>query len=380
MNDAQLEQFLELWKFVAWCDQKRWESESEWEVNLKRESIKEMLGFIPTDSELVLAHWLTYIFDYMIRVEQVWNECFPIMIKVAHDFESEGKDTDMIKKETQKDGRLEIQGTPFSFKHRFPKKTNQRVWRTLRLLDKMDVERNFVKFMLSQTKGEEWIRRVACSLYVLTYSDERENQALERLKTNLFPLLQSKELLWYPKRLWAALRDYLKGPLREEVIEPTLDRLKSRYPEAIGLWEKSTAYLDQLELPGDQWNLQFFGRIELLKKLGEQEKCKNNPRKLLRKIYEEHREKLKGYYPEQFDVTFNFRCNAWACFVCPLKKESSWEDYCLKIGKEVPQRLKGVGICPVLYLLLDYTVRCEPDNCYLFRLKPKLSLCEGIRA
>jgi len=386
MDKDQLGQFFGLWKFMAWCDQMRWKSESgDWgSLGWDREEMETVakalsLAEPPTYSELVLAHWLTYIFDYMFPGEKVWGRCLPITIKVAHDFQSERKDIDQIRKDATKrevDKKtkktresLVIRGTPLKFSH-FPENTHPRVWRTLHLLDKLDVGRDFVRFLLSQTEGEDWVRRVAWALNTLTYSKENEEKALELLRNRRIPQQLGDEVLGYPKRLWAALRDYVKPwRWRDEVVKRAINEHRSEYPEAVRLWEKSENYLDQLELPGDQWNEEFFERVKLLRELKKQERCKGRAaRVLLRRLFSKYQKELRGCYPEQFDVTFNFRCSLWTCFACPLLKEGTWKKYCFKKEGEP---------CKVLKLLLGYDVRCEPKTCYLLSSKP-LPICDGI--
>jgi hypothetical protein len=217
--------------------------------------------------------------------------------------------------------------------------------------------------------GEDWVRRVAWALNTLTYSEETEEKALELLQNGRIPNRLKEDVLDYPKRLWMALRDYIKPwRWRDRVVMKAIGEHRSKYRKAVGIWEKSEDYLDQLELPSDQWNKRFFDRIKLLQELAKQERCEGSPRKLLRRLYNEYREELRGCYPEQFDVTFNFRCNLWACLACPLLKNGTWEKYCSKEEGEP---------CEVLKLLLGYNVKCEPETCYLLHSGP-LSICDGV--
>ncbi|MEM2619222.1 MAG: hypothetical protein QW356_07050 [Candidatus Hadarchaeales archaeon] len=350
------EDFIKLWKFFKWVDEVGW---SDSFIEPRFQELKKIFpGF--SNSDLTLAHWLTYVYNYVIGVERIWHECLLIMSYVAWKFQG-GGGVDEIKEEVEgEDGGFSLpdeyvkklhpgcksSSGEVCFKH-FPTKTNPRVWRTLRILDKMG-ERDFVKFL----KRWKTVKDAAKALFVLTYSKESEDRSIERLKKGDFKGIEEEDLLEAPKRLWSALQEYVKDD-------------KTFLGEKPAGWRP-----EELELPQDKWNEKFFEgvvrpRFEVLLRLTLPRMRENfPPRKFLRELYRQKGSKLQnlGLYPAQFDVTFDLRCSFGNCQFCPLGGEE-WRKRC-------EDARKSGNPCPILEHLFGYAAACEGEKCPLLSDPP----------
>ncbi len=227
--------------------------------------------------------------------------------------------------------------------------------------------------------GDNRVSRIAFLLYLLSYKDIKRGMLSyhrneKEIKSNvrnygkrLEKLFANKEELvfqfrkWskrdrYHKRLWAALRDYVKpmSPFREYLIGGLHDTGEEGF-EAF-LKDEQQEILESLELPGDVWNLRFIEKIfeGKIKSPGE-----------LRREYQSL--KLSHsigarFYPEQFDVSFSFSpymCEEMMEEYCPLRKNSRIKEYCLHaLGMPIRDKL-----CPVAMITCGYTYYCEPGEC-----------------
>ena len=204
--------------------------------------------------------------------------------------------------------------------------------------------------MLEKSKNspdDRWVRDVYCALYELTYAEENYR--------------------WH-KRTWAALRDYLKGSLHRNYICKVLDAYERKYPDyVLKRWRNPEPYLDQLELPGDIWNNEFFKRIELYVKDITGKEYRGKSPQAIRNVYDRLRDEAsrRKLYPEQFDVTFDFAqiCRDKNCNICPLSPAA------LHINKLCIGELSGAKekYCPLLSTICQYFVLCNPTGCPVFK-------------
>jgi hypothetical protein len=176
----------------------------------------------------------------------------------------------------------------------------------------------------------------------------------------------------FHKRLWAALRDYLKkgGSDFYEYFESALNESNSEIlAQRIALNQDTV--LVGLEVPGDVWNLQFFKRV-----LGED----IQPRQL-RRWFDALRKDgrlPKNAAVERFDVTFRYSprmCDERRERCCIFRKDSDiWDHYC-------PPR-RGIdwrgSRCPVTDHLCGIEYACEPNGCPVREGAPT-DLCRGCR-
>jgi len=369
--------FLRIWEFFAWMDRARW-SEDDVQYDKKtRELFNEVWGRCGINikgenlepDDIILAHWLTYIFDYGMPAESVWKKAFPIMAYVSYRYKR-GTSWKTIMKEHVRSVKSDGANQNFEFyikgpkdeqkfKHRFgaAHELNKAVERTLRELEEK-YNKDLVTFMLEKSKGshdDTWVKDVASALYNLTYEPDGK-------------------LSWH-KRTWSALRDYLKGPLHRTYVCKALAKYQEKYPSnVLERWRKPEPYLDQLELPGDIWNLRFFENIResYIKPLTGKD-YKNNAPKAIRQIYEEvlHDEaKKRKLYPEQFDVTYDF---ARICknerYMCPLGPNEV-DKLCIGNLKNAQEKY-----CPLLASICHYFIMCNPDDCPVLK-KHTQGLCK----
>jgi len=258
MDAKEKEKLFRLWKFFAWMDDARQglKENDRWIDKWHRCVINKAWKLCDlnddaddlTSADMVLAHWLTYIFDYQMPTEDVWNKIFPIMAYMAFRYRKGDTYTKIIDEHIfQRDNNFEFRlckKGEFSFKHRFGGKhgLNRMVKKTLKELE--GYGRSLVAFMLEKSNNaaeHEWVRTLYGELYTLTYG-------------------VNGEIYWWHKRCWSALRDYLKGPMYRIYVCDALKEFKS-YRSAIEKWSNPEPYLYQLELPGDIWNTEFFNRI-----------------------------------------------------------------------------------------------------------------------
>jgi len=365
--------FLRLWKFFAWTDRARWNGEQsksnfKWLLNkVDRIWKKDNLVISSNDldhNDIILAHWLTYIFNYAMPAEQIWGKVFPVMAYISYRFRR-GISSKVIMKENYRSFKFFIKG--HSFKHRFLKGhgLNKKFVRTLAILENPEFSRDLVAFCLKlseKAKDDEWIKKVACGLYALTYDEKLKEQSNILLDNDEFDRYYEsmRGKLWH-KRLWAAFRDYLKGLFYRERFVKALTKYN---PSILVLkrWRNPELYLYQLELPGDIWNIRFYQKC--IASLLPKNVCipKTTP-KAIRRLYEHYRSEADklGLYPEQFDVTFDFAriCEQGLCQICPLSQTGA---KMLCIGEHEAQD----KYCPILASTCKYFVKCEPKGCPVF--------------
>ncbi len=285
-----------------------------------------------------------------------------------------------------------------------------KVRETLEILKEEDFDKNFVKFLFCfmrepQTDNPEhsrvkddWIRRVAYALQVLTYgSKKRSLDERKRLLTShddfLQEYMESREKFERGeignKRLWSALKDLLKNEMVKKKVIEEADRIK--IPDnLISKWKDPGEALDQLELPGDVWNTKFLMRIEGIPgklPLKISTNTPENSRKIVRRLYEKYKDELNKdrpegdkLYPEQFDVTFDFvpkMCSKDLCTLCPLgcgAKHLCVGDLIMESG--------GEKICPVLLFSFGYLMKCtkeRAESCPVRKGEFRMTCPDGVR-
>jgi len=381
MDIATKENLLKLWEFFAWMDNARWNDVTQLKEDQRMcNNFNEMWNKCGLDvnaadlkpTDIVLAHWLTYIFDYGMPAETVWDNAFPIMGYIAIRYRKGANWEEIIKdhvKQISPGGKRNyefyIKGPRgvHVFKHRFGghHKLDEAVRNTLEGLEEK-YQRDLVIFMLENSKNsktDKWVKNLAVELYALTYN---RNTA-------------DKEELWH-KRTWAALRDYLKGNFHKNYICNALTEYEGKYTdEVLEKWRKPQPYLDQLELPGDMWNIKFYDKIysSYIGPLMPKSHKKMIAPKAIRVLYNDILNKdanERELYPEQFDVTFDIapNCGSKLCHICPLGLNSVNE---LCIGNLPNTQNK---YCPLLASFCHYFVPCKAERCPVLNRRTQ-SLC-----
>ncbi len=387
-QDKFVQDLIKLWNFFKWVDTARW----NWE---RKQGIERLLNYtnkawkkcglkLIDDFEpehLVLSHWLTYIFDYQMPADIIWKKCFPIMARIAKEFQ-EGVPVGEILARYKKDDSLSMKVE--TCKHRFMKahKLDKKLERTLKILEHC-CNRDLIELMTRiSSYGDEgdWVQRVACALYLLTYDERIDEKAIIRILNDKKEFeryyLARKGNLWH-KRLWSALRDYLKSGILQYILKSLENRgydfnVQNR-------WRNYQKYLNQLEVPGDVWNEKFYNNVidPLIKKLGL--RLSKHPPKAIRALYKHYRTIFEkyGFYPEQFDVTFDFArilCDRNLCYICPLHNESNKNIEQLCIGDVISK--EDERYCPIL-AVIGYLQPCDPSDCPVYE-RETLGLCEGM--
>lgn len=396
-SSDSLYKLIDIWKFFKWLDEMSYvNSYEDFVRSIYEDSIKNIndfrrkLGLKETDisgieaKHLVLSHWLTYIFDYQMPAKYIWERGYPIIACAVIEYLDRYSADEVIEK-------FSFWCEKYNFKHRFMKKhkLNEKVRRTLRILEK-SFNKDIIDFMLKITSyGEDndWVRKVACALYLLTYDESvSEYEACKILRSKgefdkyYISKIDRRTSLWkaklWHKRLWAALRDYMVS--RE--IKRSLNKYRYYDAQILKRWENSEKFLDQLEVPGDIWNIRFYENVmkrllEELLKDKVKESALGNPAKSIRILYNEFREVFKKneFYPGQFDVTFDYArvfCNKKLCILCPL--------YIFSITKRLCEAVinSEAKVCPILILLEYSKTSCIGENCPVYREK-LAGICEG---
>jgi hypothetical protein len=120
--------------------------------------------------------------------------------------------------------------------------------------------------------------------------------------------------------------------------------------------------MDQIELPGDVWNNSSVFRNNLFAEVIDMDRIPKTwgMPDIIRDIYEQLQgtEGIENFYPEQFDVTFDFiprMCNKKLCEVCLFGKNGV-EHICIPTEDKY---------CPVVLFSCGYIARCQQENCII---------------
>jgi len=332
MSTAPADPLVRLAKAVSWLDSARWTG---------GQPDNPALRFVE-DAEAgdrILAHWLTYVTDRMRSWEDVWYRGGFVFSRVAADYAREKPRPGAVGEflasyrtpaalgEKMWGWRLPMlnditaQGPPQKvkdYRSRYPD-DDKSIYRTLWLLAHLGWSLvDYLKGLIRELGAQQdALRRIAQRLDILTYRlSIAEDEALSLLSDE--EALAKDFLRWNPKahadrkRLWAALRDYRKAGRWHDYLQ-----------DCGVFWPNENFDLAQLELPGDVWNERFFKHLvqPLAAKAGIE--IVGSAPVLARRIYDVVRRVEPGiaFYPEQFDVSFDFAqrmCDRMACWCCPF--------------------------------------------------------------
>jgi len=375
-------------RIISWLDRKRWCKENQ---KKEEKRVFKSIDKNLSNSEKILVHWLCYITDRQMRAMRIWDLGGAVFSDWVRNYcEQKISAKELIEKcfkEYDKNkGKFKTFNSELEFSSRFPRVDKEHIFQTLKILESFEVElagkkftRNLVAFILHFIKDkEDCLRKVACALYLLTYKLDDGKKAnpqeiLEILNdNNKF----SKEVQKFKKkategkkRLWAALRDYKKGLFAEIFKKAIREIIPNRAENFIKTWEDLP--LDLLELPGDRWNSDSrFIRCVLGLEKSTKETInleKLNVSELIREIYknEEYHKEFKkiGFYPEQFDVSFDFArkmCEERLCHICLFNSRA--KSIC------VPNK----EYCTVALITCGYLAPCDQENCIINKTKKLL--------
>ncbi len=355
-RDSSRDALKRIGSFVAWLDGRRSESlrGKDWitYANGLRQELR--------PHEKLLTHWLCYITDRQMPYEEVWRQggwVFSEMV-FAYRNHDERQLLDTCQRATsflRLDGKDVFYRAPErahmvggverkrqeaqdEFASRFPTQHAVSIRRTLAVL-RLGYQRNLAAYVgrvLHRYRDRpDVVSVVACALHLLGYAVGKQTgdsetdccQAVEAVESEgaLANALRRFERSRRAdkKRLWCSLRDYLKpGSRYREYLLDALAELPQG-AKLVALWQRAgERYLWQLELPGDVWNdrqnfrTALFGRYldepDAVKRIASTD--------LVRALYD-HLGDEAPFYPEQFDVTFDFiprMCEQSLCQVCPV--------------------------------------------------------------
>ena len=225
---------------------------------------------------LVTAHWLTYIFDYQEKAEYVWAH-FPLFYSMALEMH-ETQDSNKIKRIFIRGIRLSDPYTTLTFKHRYFNKSKNLLIRTVEILCNY-YEGSLTSYINSVLEyytvhKANWIRFIAASLNALTYDEKLPKEEVkpdkiqdyakkkgfitqdiaEIIKKAEFSKVQAPGT----KRLWSALRDYILNPYFNLLLANKCNIIRKYIEEINRDIINGEKHLEQLELPGDVRNKDFF--------------------------------------------------------------------------------------------------------------------------
>jgi len=365
--------FIKICKVISWLDNRRWNTEDNYNfINFFREDL--------SNSEKILTHWICYITDRQMPFEAVWDKGGYVFSELVYEYKRNkllplqilNEHYEEYKDKKSKERSRFKSSNNTTFASRYVTDDYQNILNTLEVLNYY--QRNIINFIVNIIKRfkdrEDLLIRIACSLHLLTYqldgkkanpkktlrilNDEREfEKKVEYFKNNS---TSGK------KRLWCCIRDYKKGLYHKvfsEAIREVTGREVSRF---IGIWDNLP--MEQIELPGDVWNNSPLFKDNLFARILDIDsipKTWGMP-EIIRDIYKQLKspEETNDFYPEQFDITFDFvprMCSKKLCNVCPFG-QNGVKLICIPTEDKY---------CPVALLSCGYMAKCEGEkgNCIL---------------
>jgi len=205
--------------------------------------------------------------------------------RLLSDFNYERIKRDLIKSSQIMDVNINM-----SLKHRLEKK-HKFLKALLRTMKKLAENKNSLPEYLSRAisiSSKNWIKQVAISLSYLSFNREPR------------------------KRTWSALKDWICEPIMAYLLWNSSrgalkDKMSVVVNKPISEWEEN---IEQLELPGDEWNKRF---IQRFKRVIAKYRMKSSARKGIRKLYEKLNKsqnnlmKRERLFPIYLDISFTVR-------------------------------------------------------------------------
>jgi hypothetical protein len=390
------DKLIRIFKTISWLDKCRWKNKNNYNfINFSEEDL--------TNCEKIFTHWICYIMNRQMPFEIIWDKGGYVFSELVREYsrnirKSPGEIINEYYGEYEENGKKKIgfrslKNPKYNFSSRYHTTDKEHIFQTLEILDKYKVKingkeynRNIVAFILHFVERfkekEDLLIRVACALHLLTYqlygNKSNPDRIIEILKNDKKFEEQLKKFKKTStkgkKRLWCCVRDYKKGLYYEifiEAIKEVVDD-KKYANELIEIWKSLP--MDQIELPGDVWNNNplfknnLFADVLDLKTIPKTWKMPQ----IVRDIYNQLKdnEEIEDFYPEQFDITFDFvprMCSKKLCDVCLFGKNGV-DKIC------IPTKDK---YCPVALLSCGYIIECEGENCIIKKGISK-GICKGI--
>lgn len=404
--DKNLDNFIKFCEIINFLDKNNW----EYSNNSENWDFSRNLNYEIEPKQNLLWHWLLYIFDRGKKASTFWKTAPPKVEILLNLYFNDNVKTE---KELQriydcKTGIIsDIQERKTGKLKYFPH-DNESVYKTLKIL--LEYEKNIIKYLkdnydnwdtISEEKNYETPKSNANKMAYLLY----------KLSFGKRPKVLINGYLWH-KRIWAAIRDYIRHNKLNRIFTSGLNNLISTHK--VENWiDYFNIKICDLELPGDIWNNRFAKNffiefannfkdfiiegdynIKNVIKRNKRKDIMNRPirfedfsngnnylyPKLLRIFYEnlpksfKNNDKLQTeIIPTQFDISFNFAarmCNENNPDVCKkvcVFGNSGGNKFC------TPKSL----ICPIGFISCGYVIKCPEDyesSCPIFQNKG-VNLC-----
>jgi len=376
--------FIKICKVISWLDERRWNTEDNYNfINFFRNNL--------TNCEKILTHWICYITDRQMPFEVVWDKGGYVFSELVYEYKRCKLLPQQILNahyEKYKDNKSKERfrfksSNNTTFASRYITGDYQNILNTLEVLD--HYERNIINFIVNIIRRfkdkEDLLIRIACGLHLLTYQlDSKKANPKETLRILNDDQEFEKKVEFFKrnatlgkKRLWCCIRDYKKGLYHKVFNEAIREVSGTEASKLISIWDNLP--MEQIELPGDVWNNSPLFKNNIFAKILDIDsipKTWGMP-EIIRDIYKQLKDsgEINNFYPEQFDVTFDFvprMCSKKLCDVCPFGQKGV-ELLC------IPSEGK---YCPVALLSCGYATKCvgEEGDCILKEGISK-GICEG---
>ncbi len=351
---------LKIFRLFAALDAVRWQSADNY--NVINYSVSDLSG-----EQKLLCHWICYITDRQMPFRIVWEVGGYVLSHAVRVF-AEGGTEAVLRKCLQRfesaQGmkwrwvaplgepnevlrRRGVQRGPVEFASRLMPADTVSIVRTLQFLEEC-CQRSLGQFLArvlaAPGDGVHKTNRLAAALHVVSYAGvgrpgnaqlaaaiQRQREAAAREAAAFAEdcgawlegcLRRFRPARYGSKRLWAALRDWIKSPEFNPLFVQALRQAGAEDAEqwAVGGALQKPA-LAALELPGDVWNNNPRLMGGLIAPCIWPVPQKPNASLLMRQLYEMSGAIDEGMYPEQFDVTFDFAprmCAQDMCTACPF--------------------------------------------------------------
>lgn len=335
------------------------------------------------DDEKLLTHWLCYVMDRGTPFRRIWDVAGFVISEIVAHYTAGATLPELIALHVDDaDGGWRLRahspanrllqvwyGTDQSevvFESRFPANYVS-LFRTLARLE--GYSRSLGEYLRQALRDADYaqgIDRMAGAMDELTYrgvgrvsnegTADRVRQEIAGA-SDFGPSGSGVQDRFNRKRLWCALRDYLKSPEFNPVFRSAVGAAGDR-------WSRSDPELRRtlwrLELPGDVWNNRapfWQGLFRPYVDGMEGARAPQLARAMHTGLVELGYGSRLTFYPEQLDVTFDFvprMCEVRACAVCPF-------------GGGIAESCHGQSdlLCPVLLQSCGYRFRCDPSLCTL---------------
>lgn len=365
---------IKIFKAISWLDSRRWNTEDNYNfINFFRSDL--------TNYEKILTHWICYITDRQMPFETVWDKGGYVFSELVYEYSRDEISPQQIlnnhfEKYIDKEGkerfRFKTKDGEVTFASRYVTNDCQNILQTLEVLNNQRYERNIVAFMADIIKKfqhkNDLLLRISCGLHLLTYQLENKKANSKKIIEILNDDVKfEKKLKQFKrtsttgkKRLWCCVRDYKKGLYNEIFNDALKESTNNDSTTFINVWNKLP--MNQIELPGDVWNNSPLFRDNLFANILD---IDNIPKTwqmpiIIRKLYNQlkNSKEVKDFYPEQFDITFDFvprMCNKKLCNVC-LFGENGVEKICIPTDDKY---------CTVALVSCGYFASCIGDDCIL---------------